>query len=157
MKSRIRLFDAHVGLGTCAVAAAAALLLAVVLPRGSAAQEAAGGNAEHGKQLYYAHGCYGCHGYNGETGVRDLVGTGSPIVTDEATFLTFLRLRADQAPVAPSTRMPNFPVEALSDGDARDIFAYIRTFKLDAPRVEDVPVLEQILKAASRPIPKGNR
>ena len=157
MKSRIRFSHARVSMATCAIAAVAAALLAVMLPSGSAAQDASNGNAEHGKQLYYAHGCYGCHGYNGETGVRDLVGTGSPIVSDEATFLTFLRLRADQAPVAPSTRMPNFPVEALSDRDARDIFAYIRTFKLDAPRVEDVPVLEQILNAASQPIPKRNR
>jgi mono/diheme cytochrome c family protein len=132
-----------------------ALLSAAALglwkPTGAVAQEAPPGNAQHGKQLFYAHGCYGCHGYNGETGVRNLVGTGSPIVMDEATFLTFLRLRADQAPVAPSTRMPNFPVEALSDSDARDIFAYIRTFKLDAPRVEDVPVLRAILESATKP------
>lgn len=109
------------------------------------------GNAAHGKQVYYAHGCYGCHGYNGETGVRDLVGTNSPIIADEKTFITFLRLRADQAPTLPSTRMPNFSAAALSDADARDLFAYIRTFKLDAPNVEDVPTLKRILEAAERP------
>ncbi len=144
-------------LAVCGLTAAViSLTLLALSPSGSAAQDAERGNAEHGKQLFYAHGCYGCHGYNGETGARDLVGTGSPIVSDEDTFLTFLRLRADQAPVAPSTRMPNFPVEALSDADARDIFAYIRTFKLDAPRVEDVPVLRQILEAAQQP-QGGNR
>jgi cytochrome c553 len=118
---------------------------------GPAAGASAAGNAAHGKQLYYAHGCYGCHGFNGDTGVRDLVGTNSPIIADENTFLTFLRLRADQAPTLPSTRMPNFSAAALSDADARDIFAYIRTFKLDAPNVEDVPTLQRILEAASRP------
>ena len=138
-------------LASVSVAALCAAVLGLTGSKGAAAQDAPPGNAEHGKQLFYAHGCYGCHGYNGETGVRDLVGTGSPIVMDEATFLTFLRLRGDQAPVAPSTRMPNFPVEALSDSDARDIFAYIRTFRLDAPRVEDVPVLRAILESAAKP------
>jgi cytochrome c553 len=119
--------------------------------RGAAAAASATGNAARGKQLYYAHGCYGCHGFNGETGVRDLVGTNSPIIADANTFITFLRLRADQAPTVPSTRMPNFSAAALSDADARDIFAFIRTFKLDAPNIEDVPTLERILEAASRP------
>lgn len=130
----------------------AALAVAVGLTtHGSSAQDTPSGNAARGKQLFYQHGCYGCHGYNGETGARNLVGTGSPIIADEATFLTFLRLRADQAPALPSTRMPNFPVEALSDADARDIFAFIRTLKLDAPRVEDVPVLRSILDEAQKP------
>lgn len=155
MRLPMRVDGVRASLGAGAATVVAAVML-VMTPAGRpAAQDAPSGNAEHGKQLYYAHGCYGCHGYNGETGVRDLVGTGSPIVMDEATFLTFLRLRADQAPVAPSTRMPNFPVEALSDSDARDIFAYVRTFKLDAPHVDDVPVLKEILDAASQSASKG--
>jgi len=115
----------------------------------AAAQDAP--NPEIGKRLFYEHGCYGCHGFNGETGARDLVGTGSPIIADEQTFITYLRLRADQAPVLPSTRMPNYPVEALSDEDARHIYAYIRTFELDAPAIDDVPVFRQILESAARP------
>jgi cytochrome c553 len=118
---------------------------------GAHAPATTSGNAAHGKQVYYEHGCYGCHGYNGETGVRDLVGTNSPIIADEKTFITFLRLRADQAPTLPSTRMPNFSAAALSDADARDLYVYIRTFKLDAPNVEDVPTLQRILEAAERP------
>lgn len=109
------------------------------------------GNVANGRELYFEHTCYGCHGYNGETGARDLVGTNSPILANEQNFITFLRLRADQAPVAPSTRMPNFPESALSDDDARDIYAYIRSFRLDAPDVEDIPTLETIIESASRP------
>lgn len=108
-------------------------------------------DAERGRDLFYEHGCYGCHGFNGETGVQDLVGTGSPIVENVDLFVRFLRLRADQAPLLPSTRMPNYPRSALSDAAARDIFAYIRTFELDAPDVEDVPALEAIVESASRP------
>jgi cytochrome c len=155
---------------SAAASAAAALLVSMAMAGGAAAQApestgsaaassaaahgeaaSAAANAARGKQLYYAHGCYGCHGFNGQTGVRDLVGTNSPIIADADIFLTFLRARADQAPTLPSTRMPNFSAAALSDADARDIFAYIRTFKLDAPNVEDVPTLQRILESASRP------
>lgn len=115
-----------------------------------AARAAPAGNAERGKQLYYDHGCYSCHGFNGETGARDLVGTGSPLVTDEATFILFLRMRADQAPVFPATRMPNYPVESLSDADARAIFAFVRTFELDAPPVADEPTLQAIVESVER-------
>ena len=70
---------------------------------GNAAQaDSQSGDAARGKQLYYAHGCYECHGFNGETGARNLVGTGSPIVQDRDTFIAFLRLRANVAPMVPS-------------------------------------------------------
>jgi ubiquinol-cytochrome c reductase cytochrome c subunit len=118
---------------------------------GVPAADAPAGNVARGKQLFRAHGCYQCHGYNGETGARDLVGTNSPLIADLATFTMFLRMRGDQAPLLPSTRMPNFPASALPDADVRDLFAYIRTFKLDAPEVKDVPALKAILESASRP------
>ena len=105
----------------------------------------------HGKQLFYAHGCYGCHGYGGQTGVRDLVGTGSPILADEALFRLFLRLRGDEAPALPSTRMPNFPAEVLGDAAVHDLYAYIRTFKPSAPAPEQVPALRAILQSARAP------
>jgi len=129
---------------------AALLAMGGALVLGGALAQQAHGDADNGKKLFYAHGCYGCHGFNGETGARDLVGTGSPIIADEATFVMFLRLRGDQAPELPSTRMPNFPVEALSDAEARDIYAYVRTFELDAPPVEEVPTLRAILDSANR-------
>ena len=110
------------------------------------------GDAAQGKDLYYAHGCYGCHGYNGETGARDLVGTNSPLIADVDTFLVFLRLRADYLPLLPSTRMPAYPESALSDADARDIYAYISGFELNAPDVEDIPALQAILDSAGRPL-----
>ncbi len=137
------------------VAAILAVSIACVVAIGPAFRGAhaqgAPGDAAHGKELFYKHGCYQCHGFNGETGARDLVGTNSPIIADLATFTMFLRLRADQAPLLPSTRMPNFPVEAVSDAEVRDIYAYVRTFKLDAPAIADVPTLRAILEAAEKP------
>jgi len=107
------------------------------------------GNPTLGKPLYYNHGCYGCHGFNGETG-RAFVGRWGNLAT-EAGFLAFLRARADQAPRGASTGMPNFPANALSDKDAKDIYAYIRTFKSNAPELKDIPTLNAIVNAASRP------
>jgi mono/diheme cytochrome c family protein len=51
----------------------------------------------------------------------------------KAASLTFLRGRANFAPVLPSTQMPNFDRKSLPDKDAKDIYAYIRTFKSSAP------------------------
>jgi cytochrome c len=115
----------------------------------SAAADENGASAERGRQLYYDHACYGCHGYDGQTGARDLVGTESPLIADADAFIAFLRLRGDLMPVFPSTAMPSYPEAALSDAEARDIFAYIRTFELDAPEVDDVPALEAIIESAS--------
>lgn len=114
---------------------------------GGFAQE---GDATKGTELYFAHGCYGCHGYNGETGARDLVGTDSPIIANVDRFLVYLRLRTEYAPLVPSTRMPAYPESALNDSDARDIFAYINTFELNAPAVEDIPPFQAILESAGR-------
>jgi hypothetical protein len=107
------------------------------------------GNAALGKPLYYTHGCYGCHGFNGETG-RAFVGRWGNLAT-EAGFIAFLRARADQAPRGASTGMPHYPAGSLSDKDARDIYAYIRTFKSNAPELKNIPALNAILAGAERP------
>jgi mono/diheme cytochrome c family protein len=109
------------------------------------------GSAANGRQIYYDQACYGCHGFNGETGSRDLVGTNSPILANEENFVRFLRLRADVAPLLPATRMPNYPENEVSDAGARDLYAFIRSFRLNSPDVEDIPTLQQILESAERP------
>lgn len=133
---------------------------AVLIPGDAAAQNATqkqfkmgpvSGNAASGKQLYFTHSCYGCHGFNGETGVRDLVGRNSPIVANEETFVLFLRQRADQAPILPSSGMPSYSEASLPDKDAKDIYAYVRTFRLNAPKIEEVPTLRKILESAEKP------
>jgi mono/diheme cytochrome c family protein len=108
------------------------------------------GNATAGKGLFYAYGCYACHGYNGETGARPFVGRWGNLATEQQ-FLTFLRGRANVAPLTPSTSMPNFSEASLSDKQAKDIYAYIRTFKSSAPPdVKDAPTLNAILDAAKQ-------
>jgi mono/diheme cytochrome c family protein len=107
------------------------------------------GNAANGKGLYFSYGCYACHGYNGETGARSFVGRWGNLATEE-TFLRFLRGRANVAPLTPSTSMPNFGESSLSDKQAKDIYAYIRTFKSSAPDLKDIPVLNAIVDAAKQ-------
>ena len=105
------------------------------------------GNAAAGKGLYYSFGCYACHGYNGETGARAFVGRWGNLSTEQA-FLTFLRGRANVAPLVPSTSMPNFGENSMSDKQAKDIYAYIRTFKSSAPPLKDIPTLNAIVESA---------
>ena len=107
------------------------------------------GNASAGKALYSTYGCYACHGFNGETGARAFVGRWGNLSTEQ-NFLTFLRGRANVAPLAPSTSMPSFSESALSDKQAKDIYAYIRTFKSSAPELKDIPTLNAILEAAKQ-------
>lgn len=120
-----------------------------VLVLGSAvAQVAFGpitGDSEKGTQLYYNYGCYGCHGYNG-IGRKNLANDVSGIMSNETVFLTYLRGRSDMNPLFPTQSMPNYAATSLSDEDAKDIYAYIRTFRDDPPEVEDIPALKAILE-----------
>lgn len=108
------------------------------------------GNAVNGKALYYNYSCYGCHGFNGETG-RAFVGNWTNNLASEDNFLKFLRGRANVAPATPSTNMPNFAENTMSDKQAKDIYAYIRSFKSNAPPLQNISTLNEIVKAASRP------
>jgi len=106
------------------------------------------GNAVAGKGLYYTYGCYDCHGYNGETGARPFVGRWGNLQTEQS-FLTFLRGRANVAPVTPATSMPNFSAQSIPDKQAKDIYSYIRSFKSTAADVKD-PTLNAILDGATQ-------
>ena len=108
-----------------------------------------------GKALFYNNTCYGCHGFNGQTGARNLVGTGSPILATPESFTAFLRGRAAFAPMIPSTAMPTFPAGTISDAQARDIYAYIRTFQLDSTDVKDIPAYAAIQASAAAPYRPG--
>lgn len=134
------------------IAIAAAALAALA---GAAAAQGPAGDVARGKQLYYANGCYGCHGFNGQTGVRNLVGTGSPNLASAESFTAFLRQRGGFQPMTPSTQMPRFSEKAISNDQARDIYAYIKTFRLDAPDVKDIPAFAKIEASAAAPYKPG--
>lgn len=108
------------------------------------------GNAVNGKKLYYQYACYSCHGYTGETGARPFVDHWTSNLATEANFTAFLRGRADVHPNRPSTSMPNFAANTISDAQLKDIYAYIRTFKSHAPATTPA-ALAEILKSADKP------
>jgi mono/diheme cytochrome c family protein len=140
---------------TLKIAMIAGLAAGATAIAGAVAAQGPAGDAARGKQLYFAHGCYGCHGFNGQTGVRNLVGTNSPILATPEAFVTFLRQRGAFQPMTPSTQMPSFPEKAIGNPQARDIYAYIKTFKLDAPEVKDIPVFAKIEASAAAPYKPG--
>src|SRR5262245_39614012 len=109
------------------------------------------GNAVGGKKLYFDYACYSCHGFNGETGARAFVPNWPANLATESSFIAFLRGRANASPVQPSTSMPNYAAATLTDAQAKDIYAYIRSFKSSAPPTDQIAPFKQILANAQKP------
>ena len=136
----------------CTLAAAMLSLAFQIVPtRTQAPASPVTGNPANGKKLYEAYTCYACHGFNGETGARAFVANRSANLATEASFIAFLRARANLAPTQPSTSMPHYSSATLPDAQAKDIYAHIRTFTSHAPPVDQIPVFSQILTRARKP------
>src|SRR5205823_11669956 len=127
-----------------------AACIIVTLPAIVGAQARAG-SAVRGKKIYYDYSCYACHGFTGETGARAFVPKWPASLATEATFTAFLRRRANLAPDQPSTTMPNYDAKTLSDAQAQDIYAYIRTFKQTTPPLDQIPTMNAIRQQAQKP------
>jgi mono/diheme cytochrome c family protein len=114
------------------LAAGAALLIA-----GSAAAQQAGGqptapagNADNGKKLFLADGCWQCHGYAGQGSSFS-----GPRVAPPVPFQAFLtQLRR------PSSEMPPYEVPVLSDQQAADIYSYLQSLP-KPPDPKTIPLL----------------
>jgi len=106
-------------------------------------------DSSEGEKLYLSHGCYSCHGYNG-TGRYPLANDISGIMTSEELFTIFLRLRANLNPVSPSNSMPNYSKNVINDSEAKQIYAYIKTFKDSPPQLEEIPIFKEMLDNSNR-------
>jgi len=119
------------------VRACCCVLAILVLPLASAAanplQTAPTGNVEKGKALFTTYRCYACHGYAGETGSPRLV----PMKRDQANFIAYLRKPTGAGMPA----YADVPEQALAD-----VYAYIRSLSPASPPVDQIPLLEQILR-----------
>ena len=133
------------------VAAFATLAFHVAPMRAQSPASPATGDPAKGKKVYETFTCYGCHGFTGETGARVLAASRSANLASESAFITFMRARANVAPTQPSTSMPNYSAATLPDAQAKDLYAYIRTFTSHAPPVDQIPVFGQILSEAQKP------
>ncbi len=97
------------------------MISTAVLPC-AAASSASNGDARKGQQLFVSLGCYECHGYAGQGALA----TGPRIARTDLPLEAFtMALRS------PASDMPPYGVSILSDGDAADIFAYLKS--LPAP------------------------
>jgi mono/diheme cytochrome c family protein len=117
-----------------AASAASLLLFATTLsaqaPAGNAALV---GNVERGQQLFSdTYNCYACHGFDAQTGERRLV----PMKYTQEGFITFVQN-------SPLPQMPAFP--DASAQKLADIWAYLNTIPVDAPPLNDLPLLRDIL------------
>ncbi len=88
------------------------------------------GDAVAGKELFLKNYCWSCHGYAGAGAVTGPRLAQTPYTSEG--FTAFIR-----NPV----RMPPYRAEVLTDSEAADIFAYIRTFP-PPPPLEDIPLLD---------------
>lgn len=120
---------------TMAIAAAIALARPVssVHAQEAAAKAATApaGNADNGKKLYNADGCYQCHGYVGQGGT----GTGPRIAPNPLpwpAWSAYVR--------APKNQMPPYNAKLLKDADLADIYAYLKSIP-EPPKVKDIPLL----------------
>lgn len=78
---------------------------------------AAGGNAQNGMALYASKNCSQCHGMSGEGTAAGPQLAGKAI--EQANFLNQLR--------TPVGTMPPVPASSVSDAQAADLYAYVRS------------------------------
>jgi mono/diheme cytochrome c family protein len=91
------------------------------------------GDVERGRTLFSdTYNCYACHGFDAQTGERRLV----PMKYTQEGFITFVQN-------SPLPQMPAFP--DASAQKLADIWAYLRTIAVDAPPLDDLPLLRDIL------------
>jgi mono/diheme cytochrome c family protein len=102
---------------------------------GTQAQDAPVGDAANGKRIYLADGCFECHGRAGQGGAFNY--PAPPLAQIEMpveSFQAFLR----EAP----NDMPTYSTAVLSDSEAADIYAFLRSLPGRKP-VKDFPLLNQ--------------
>jgi mono/diheme cytochrome c family protein len=113
--------------------AAATVLMTVVLAMPVTAQQSSGapvGNAETGKRLFVADGCYECHGREAQGGAAG-PRLGPPRIPFEALKI-YVR--------HPTGAMPPYTAKVISDAQLNDIYAFLKTIPTP-PAVKTIPLL----------------
>jgi mono/diheme cytochrome c family protein len=115
--------------------AAAALIAACGLTSPAPAQDAPAGDPANGQRVYLADGCFTCHGRAGQGGALNYVAP--PLAQIEMpveSFQAFLR--------EPPNDMPAYSTAVLSDQEAADIHAFLRSLP-GRKSAKDIPLLNQ--------------
>ena len=92
------------------------------------------GNAENGKKLFMANGCFECHGTVGQ-GSTSTGGAriGPPAISLEE-MMSYVR--------HPSGQMPPYTAKVISDQNLADIYAYLKS-QPKPPSGKSIPLLNQ--------------
>jgi len=98
-------------------AAVAVLVVYAGISASAQEQQAPSGNAEGGKTLFKADGCWECHGTVGQGGGFSGPRIG-PMELPYESFLMQLR--------TPRENMPPYEAAVLSNGDATNIYAFLK-------------------------------
>jgi mono/diheme cytochrome c family protein len=88
------------------------------------------GNAENGKKLFTADGCYQCHGRQGQGG------SAGPRLAPPKIPVEAIKIYVRH----PSGAMPPYTPKVLSDVEIDDIYAFLKTIPAPQP-VKDLPLL----------------
>ena len=94
------------------------------------------GNAENGKKLFVAIGCYQCHGYAAHGPGGDSLLGGPRIAPHPIAFPAFSKYLRQ-----PKGQMPPYTQKIASDQDVADIYAWLLTIP-DPPPVSSIPELK---------------
>jgi mono/diheme cytochrome c family protein len=117
------------------IALTAVVLTAFGFASAALAQDAPKGDADNGKRVYLADGCFECHGRAGQGGAFNYPTPAlAKLEMPEESFVAFLR----DAP----RDMPAYSANVLSDKDAADIWAFLQSLPGRKP-AKDFPLLNQ--------------
>jgi mono/diheme cytochrome c family protein len=92
---------------------------------------AAAGNADHGKKLFVADGCYQCHGYAAQGGAGPKLG---PDPLPYSFVQQYVR--------HPTGTMPPYTEKVLSGQGLADIYAFLKSLP-QPPKAKDLPQLRE--------------
>ncbi len=96
------------------------------------AQTKPSGNADAGKKLFTANGCYQCHGYVGQGGAA-----GARIGRTALNLQAFTKYVRQ-----PTGQMPPYTAKVMTDEQLADVYAYLQSIPA-APARKDIPLLNE--------------
>jgi len=108
-------------------------LAAAAMAAAQQSDSGAEGDAANGKILFTRIGCYQCHGYAGQGGRAGARIVPMPMKAQD--MIRYVR--------RPPGEMPAYTEKVVSDGELRDIYAYLKCFP-PPKAVKDIPLLNSI-------------
>jgi mono/diheme cytochrome c family protein len=135
--STLKNFRRHVERGVFASALVLFAVMILVFPAVRAQQNPdnpSAGNAQNGKKIFLADGCYECHGREGQGSTQTGAARIGPPQLDFDGFKSYVR--------QPSNQMPPYTSKAVPEKDLADIYAFLKSIPMPA-KGKDIPLLNK--------------